>query len=170
MFSILNRALSWAITSFGNKFCLKKRSRLIKSLDNRFYVKFMQLGIGLFVQCKSFSVILRKTELCVSFRLRKWQEQQIPGELSSLIIMNLKEPRSLAMKKNYKATGGFCFSNSLYNNKRYFSNIFIFFGAKYIEKTVSHLNLLQISIYFHVSRGIYFFVLSNQPSGTHFSP
>ena len=47
MFSILNRALSWAITSFGDKFCLKKRSRLIKALDNRFYVKFMQLGIGL---------------------------------------------------------------------------------------------------------------------------
>ena len=36
MFSILNRALSWAVTSFGNKFCLKKRSRLIKALDNRF--------------------------------------------------------------------------------------------------------------------------------------
>ena len=48
MFSILNRALSSAITSFGNKFCLKKRSRLIKALDNRFYVKFMQLEIGLF--------------------------------------------------------------------------------------------------------------------------
>ena len=47
MFSILNRALSWAITSFENKFCLKKRSRLIKALDNRFYVKFMQLEIGL---------------------------------------------------------------------------------------------------------------------------
>ena len=47
MFSILNRALSWVITSFGNKFCLKKRSRLIKALDNRFYVKFMQLEIGL---------------------------------------------------------------------------------------------------------------------------
>ena len=47
MFSILNRALSWAITSFGNKFCLKKRSRLIEALDNRFYVKFMQLVIGL---------------------------------------------------------------------------------------------------------------------------
>ena len=31
MFSILNRALSWAITSFENKFCLKKRSRLIKA-------------------------------------------------------------------------------------------------------------------------------------------
>ena len=36
MFSILNRVLSWALTSFGNKFCLKKRSRLIKALDNRF--------------------------------------------------------------------------------------------------------------------------------------
>ena len=48
MFSILNRAASWAITSFGNKFCLKKRSSLTKALDNRFYVKFMQLEIGLF--------------------------------------------------------------------------------------------------------------------------
>ena len=48
MFLILNRALSWAITNFGNKFCLRKRSRLIKALDNRFYVKFMQLEIGLF--------------------------------------------------------------------------------------------------------------------------
>ena len=48
MFSILNRALSWAITTFGNKFCLKKRSRLIKAIDNRFYVKFMQLEIVLF--------------------------------------------------------------------------------------------------------------------------
>ena len=47
MFSILNCALSWAITSFGNKFCPKKRSRLIKALNNRFYVKFMQLEIGL---------------------------------------------------------------------------------------------------------------------------
>ena len=49
MFSILNRALSWAITSFGNKFCLRKKSRLTKALDNRFYVKFMQLEIGLLV-------------------------------------------------------------------------------------------------------------------------
>ena len=47
MFSVLNRALSWAITSFGNKFCLKKRSRLIKALNNKFYVKLMQLEIGL---------------------------------------------------------------------------------------------------------------------------
>ena len=36
MFSILNGTLSWAITSFGNKFCLKKRSRLIKPLNNSF--------------------------------------------------------------------------------------------------------------------------------------
>ena len=49
MFSILNRALSWAITSFGNKFCPKQRSRLIKALDNRFYIKFVQLKIGLLV-------------------------------------------------------------------------------------------------------------------------
>ena len=35
------------MTSFGNEFCLKKRSRLIKALDNRFYVKLMQLEIGL---------------------------------------------------------------------------------------------------------------------------
>ena len=39
--------LSWAISSFGNKFYLKKRSRLIEASDNRFYVKFMQLEIGL---------------------------------------------------------------------------------------------------------------------------
>ena len=57
MFSILNRALSWAITSFGNKFCLKKRSRLIKALDNRFYVKFMQLEIGLLNALVLFSLI-----------------------------------------------------------------------------------------------------------------
>ena len=47
MLSIINRALSWAITSLGNKFNLKKRSRLIKALDNGFYVKFMQFEIGL---------------------------------------------------------------------------------------------------------------------------
>ena len=50
MFSILNRALSRAITSFGNKFSLKKRSRLVKALDSRFYVKFMQLEIGIFTK------------------------------------------------------------------------------------------------------------------------
>ena len=47
MFSILNRALPSSITSFGNKFCLKMRSRLRKALNNRFYVKFMQLEKGL---------------------------------------------------------------------------------------------------------------------------
>ena len=36
LFSILNRASSWAITGFGNQFCLKKRSRLMKALDNSF--------------------------------------------------------------------------------------------------------------------------------------
>ena len=56
-----NRALSWAITSFGNKFCLRKRSRLIKALDNRFYIKLMQLEIGL-LRSKKFKALknLRK--------------------------------------------------------------------------------------------------------------
>ena len=58
MLSILNRALSWAITSFGNKFNLKKRSRLIKAVDNRFYVKFMQLEIGLLEARNSLVFIL----------------------------------------------------------------------------------------------------------------
>ena len=40
-------ALSWVIASFGNTFRRKKTSRLIKVLDNRFYVKFMQLEIYL---------------------------------------------------------------------------------------------------------------------------
>ena len=65
MLSILNRALSWAINSFGNKFCLKKRSRLIQALDNEFYVKFMQLEIGLlFVSCQYARAhsIFEKTE------------------------------------------------------------------------------------------------------------
>ena len=57
MLSIINRALSWAITSVGNKFNLKKRSRLIKTLDNGFYVKFMQLEIGLFHLGKSYRPI-----------------------------------------------------------------------------------------------------------------
>ena len=55
MFSILNRALSWAITGVRNKFCLKKRSRLIKTLDNKFYVKLMQLEIGLLIFFSHFS-------------------------------------------------------------------------------------------------------------------
>ena len=53
MFSIQNRALSWVLTSFGNKFCLKMRSRLIKALNNRFYDKFMQLEIGLLSHFKA---------------------------------------------------------------------------------------------------------------------
>ena len=56
MFSILNRALSWAKTSFGNKFCLKKRSRLIKASDNRLHVKFMRLEIGLLSRDKILSI------------------------------------------------------------------------------------------------------------------
>ena len=56
MYLILNRALSWAITSFGNEFCLKKRSRLIKAFDNRFYVKFMQLEISLFLARKTLYI------------------------------------------------------------------------------------------------------------------
>ena len=62
MFSILNRALSWAITSYGNKFCLRKRSRLIKGLDNRFHVKFMQLEIGLLL-------LYRLHQLSVTFNM-----------------------------------------------------------------------------------------------------
>ena len=59
MFSTLNRALSWTITSFGNKFCPKQRSRLIKALNNRFYVKFMQLEIGLLSLFGYLNVLLR---------------------------------------------------------------------------------------------------------------
>ena len=67
MFSILNRALSWAITSFGNKFRLKKRSRLIKALDNRFYVKFMQLEIGLLVEEKGIKKCVKAAICILSF-------------------------------------------------------------------------------------------------------
>ena len=35
--------------ALGINSSLKERSRLIKALDNRFYVKFMQLEIGLFI-------------------------------------------------------------------------------------------------------------------------
>ena len=35
MLSILNRALSWAITSFGNKFCLKKEVKVDKSFSQK---------------------------------------------------------------------------------------------------------------------------------------
>ena len=74
MFSILNRALSWAITSFENKFCLKKRSRLIKASDNRFHVKFMQLEIGLFcfqvdytITFSAMSIALKECYLMMNF-------------------------------------------------------------------------------------------------------
>ena len=73
MFSILNRALSWTITSSGNKFCLKKRSRLIKALNNMFYVKFMQLEIGLF----SFSGILKLQLHDAIYRLRFYSNSLI---------------------------------------------------------------------------------------------
>ena len=33
MFSVLNCALSWAMTSFGNTFCMKKKSRLMKASE-----------------------------------------------------------------------------------------------------------------------------------------
>ena len=67
-----------AITSFGNKFCLKKRSRLIRALDNRFYVKFMQLEICLlfwFLQiCKikshSLSLQLNHMVQALGYRLQ----------------------------------------------------------------------------------------------------
>ena len=82
MLSILNRALSWAITSFGNKFNLKKRSRLIKASDNGFYVKFIQLEIGLleakfllktditFSQGSLFTFCLRIPLKCMLYRLK----------------------------------------------------------------------------------------------------
>ena len=50
--------LSWAITSFGNKFCLKMRSRLIKALNNRFCVKLMQLEIGLLSKIFPFLCVI----------------------------------------------------------------------------------------------------------------
>ena len=81
MFSILNRALSRVITSFGNKFCLKKRSRLIKALDNRFYIKFMQLEIGLFYKFPEFSrfvVTLEMEFLIYSLPSLKNNENKMP--------------------------------------------------------------------------------------------
>ena len=44
-----------------NKFCLKKWSRLIKALDNRFYVKFMQLQMGL-LPCNPCDYLHKRTE------------------------------------------------------------------------------------------------------------
>ena len=87
MSSILNRELSWVITSFGNKFSLKKRSRLIKALDNRFFAKFMQLEIGiLFCNCPLFVIALvpglffggKPDETCChSVVASKWLETQV---------------------------------------------------------------------------------------------
>ena len=42
---------------FGNKFCLEKRLRLIKALNNRFFVKFMKLEIGLLSKVLSYTVL-----------------------------------------------------------------------------------------------------------------
>ena len=81
MFSILNRALSWVITSFGNKFCLKKRSRLIKTLDNRFYVKFMQLEIGLL----SVKNIVRYFYTCTVLKLAIMIFVHFPSDLTKLL-------------------------------------------------------------------------------------
>ena len=88
MFSILNRALSWAITSFGNKFCLKKRSRLIKALDNRFYVKFMQLEIGLF---KLFWKVCQKEKINIYRKLRLLEILVVLRELKKKLTFLLRD-------------------------------------------------------------------------------
>ena len=44
MITILTRALSWALSGFGNTFTLEKR---LKVVGNKYCVKFMQFGIGL---------------------------------------------------------------------------------------------------------------------------
>ena len=102
MFSILNRALSWAITSFGIIFFLKKRSRLIKALDNRFYVKFMELEVGLL-----------HTRSATPARLRIYQFTftQLPG-LSNLIVLISQldsNPCALCNKTWLKFRKAFCF-------------------------------------------------------------
>ena len=88
MFSILNRALSWAITSFGNEFCLKKRSRLIKALDNRFFVKFMQLDIGLLCMskvldtfCFEIEEVTKKTGKKIIFKVNLELHEKIMANL-----------------------------------------------------------------------------------------
>ena len=90
MFSILNRALSWAITSFGNEFCLKKRSRLIKALDNRFYVKFMQLEIGLLSSSSFHMFIYARSEQCdlvPIYTITNTQRIRIyPGKLKFILV------------------------------------------------------------------------------------
>ena len=77
MLSILNGALSWAITSFGNKFNLKQRSRLIKALDNGFYVKFMQLEIGLLERLRNENEDKTKTQMTQSFNQYSENETKI---------------------------------------------------------------------------------------------
>ena len=58
-----------AITSFENKFCLKKRSRLIEAVDNRFYVKFIQLEKGLFLlYSERTRIIYRKLMMQLDMR------------------------------------------------------------------------------------------------------
>ena len=78
MFSNLNCALSWAITSFGNKFCLEKRSELITALDNNFHVKFMQLEIGL-LQPKPV-----KNELTDYVMFQRQPEKELPVRSDNL--------------------------------------------------------------------------------------
>ena len=62
--------LSRAVTNFGNKFCLKRRSTLIKALDDRLYVRFMQLEMGLFA-AKLLRKDLRKlAKWCAKWRIK----------------------------------------------------------------------------------------------------
>ena len=87
MFSILNPGLSWTITSFGNKLCLKKRIRLIKALDNRFYVKFMQLEIGLFLLYSERKVIIyRKLMIQLDTRCSVSSHHGIPVIQEKILI------------------------------------------------------------------------------------
>ena len=90
MLSILNRALSWAITSSGNKFNLKRRSRLIKALDNGFYVKFMQLEIGLFGY--NYSILLIKSGIFHSI-----------GSNRTVVLTGAKGSNRITLKRTVKA-------------------------------------------------------------------
>ena len=84
MFSILNHASSWAITSSGNKFCLKKRSKLMKALDNRFYVKFMQLEIGLLV-CLKVSFTVQMIQMILIIKSKCWNAWTQPEQNSDQV-------------------------------------------------------------------------------------
>ena len=53
MFTILNGPLSWAVTGFGNIFLTEEEA---KGLDNRYCVKFMQFGIGLFPHINTYNL------------------------------------------------------------------------------------------------------------------